>query len=386
MEGKTDRAGLLKAGALARAAGVSITTVKYYVKEGLVQPACKTGPNMAYYSPDCVERIRLIKSLQKDRFYPLSVIRSLLESGMGNTHEVELLNAIHKVDYRSSSETWSAAEAARQSGLTRPQIARLTEAGLLRPETEKGRPRYTESDVRILLLARQRLDAGIPLEQTLQAFGAYDAALLDAIGRDIDSLILASFLGRPLSTDAAIRLIQVSDETLDSYVALRRPALNREYGSRQLETLEGFTAALQSALRGLEELLERYALDGEAKALRRAETDPPQGDDAAAVAARLYARSLHRGGALIDRLAACGEARSWFMDPAAASGAGAESRLAACALRCCWLTLAPPLLNCGAAAEAAWEPLGRAARVCCGTGAEGFLASLRALLEVGKTA
>ena len=34
---------------------------------------------MAYYPPEFVERIRLIKQLQEERFMPLRVIRDLLE-------------------------------------------------------------------------------------------------------------------------------------------------------------------------------------------------------------------------------------------------------------------------------------------------------------------
>ena len=40
---------LLRIGELAKEAGVSLTTVKFYAKEGLIRPARKTGRNMAYY-------------------------------------------------------------------------------------------------------------------------------------------------------------------------------------------------------------------------------------------------------------------------------------------------------------------------------------------------
>ena len=47
-------------------------------------PAARAGEdtrNMAYYPPEFVERIRLIKQLQEERFMPLKVIRELLERG-----------------------------------------------------------------------------------------------------------------------------------------------------------------------------------------------------------------------------------------------------------------------------------------------------------------
>ena len=39
----------------------------------------RTSRNMAWYPPEFVERIRLIKRLQEERFMPLRAIRELLE-------------------------------------------------------------------------------------------------------------------------------------------------------------------------------------------------------------------------------------------------------------------------------------------------------------------
>ena len=66
---------LLRIGELAKEAGVSLTTVKFYAKEGLIRPARKTGRNMAYYDRACVNTIGTIRRLQRERYYPLSVIK-----------------------------------------------------------------------------------------------------------------------------------------------------------------------------------------------------------------------------------------------------------------------------------------------------------------------
>ena len=50
-------------------------------------------------------------------------------------------------------------------------------------------------------------------------------------------------------------MIRVSDETLDSFIALRRKALNREYGSRRLEDMGRFEQALSRALLAMEKAL-----------------------------------------------------------------------------------------------------------------------------------
>ena len=64
---------------LAEASGVSAGTIKHYLREGLLPDPVKTSRNMAYYPPEFVERIALIKRLQEDRFMPLKAIRRVLE-------------------------------------------------------------------------------------------------------------------------------------------------------------------------------------------------------------------------------------------------------------------------------------------------------------------
>ena len=66
---------------LAEAAGVSAGTIKHYLREGLLPEPVKTSRNMAWYPREFVERVRLIKQLQEERFLPLKVIRDVLENG-----------------------------------------------------------------------------------------------------------------------------------------------------------------------------------------------------------------------------------------------------------------------------------------------------------------
>jgi DNA-binding transcriptional MerR regulator len=73
--------GMLKMSELAERSGVSAGTIKHYLREGLLgsdQEVVRTSRNMAYYPPEFVERIQLIKRLQEERFMPLRVIREVL--------------------------------------------------------------------------------------------------------------------------------------------------------------------------------------------------------------------------------------------------------------------------------------------------------------------
>jgi DNA-binding transcriptional MerR regulator len=72
---------MLKMSELAERSGVSAGTIKHYLREGLLgngREVKRTSRNMAYYPEDFVERVRLIKRLQEERFMPLRVIRQVM--------------------------------------------------------------------------------------------------------------------------------------------------------------------------------------------------------------------------------------------------------------------------------------------------------------------
>ena len=71
---------------LAEASGVSAGTIKHYLREGLLPEPVKTSRNMAYYPPEFVERIRLIKQLQEERFMPLKLIKGVLDEDPERAH------------------------------------------------------------------------------------------------------------------------------------------------------------------------------------------------------------------------------------------------------------------------------------------------------------
>ena len=65
---------MLKMSELAERSGVSAGTIKHYLREGLLgdqSEVLRTSRNMAYYPERFVERVRLIKRLQEERFMPL---------------------------------------------------------------------------------------------------------------------------------------------------------------------------------------------------------------------------------------------------------------------------------------------------------------------------
>ena len=58
---------LIRIRELARRSGVSLPTLEFYLREGLITPARKTGRTMAWYRPDTVA-----STLKERQFLPLA--------------------------------------------------------------------------------------------------------------------------------------------------------------------------------------------------------------------------------------------------------------------------------------------------------------------------
>ena len=112
--------GLLKMRELAEASGVSAGTIKHYLREGLLPEPVKTSRNMAYYPPEFVERIRLIKQLQEERFMPLKLIKAMLDEDPERARAlVELEDRILERALAGEQERVSARRAARAATTSR---------------------------------------------------------------------------------------------------------------------------------------------------------------------------------------------------------------------------------------------------------------------------
>jgi DNA-binding transcriptional MerR regulator len=152
--------GLLKMSELAERSGVSAGTIKHYLREGLLGQGAdivRTSRNMAYYPPEYVDRLRLIKRLQEDRFMPLRVIRQMMETDPARAAAlVELEDRIlDRALEAGAAERVPATEVARRYDVPGNVLDRLVELGVLSPD-ERG---YDPDDLRIVA-AISRFRAG----------------------------------------------------------------------------------------------------------------------------------------------------------------------------------------------------------------------------------
>jgi len=143
---------LLRMSELAERSGVSAGTIRYYLREGLLgdgEDIVRTSRNMAYYPPQYVQRIELIKRLQEERFMPLRVIKGALQQDPERVHaliELEdriLERALASADARSRVSMKAVRE---RYEIPRNVLERLAEIGVLTP----SRAGYEQDDVKII--------------------------------------------------------------------------------------------------------------------------------------------------------------------------------------------------------------------------------------------
>jgi DNA-binding transcriptional MerR regulator len=164
----TAQDGLLRMRELAEASGVPAPTIKHYLREGLLPEPVKTSRNMAYYPPEFVDRIKLIKRLQEERFLPLKAIKNVLEEDPARAQAMlELGDQILDRALAGERSRTSAAEVRKRYGVPKEVLDRLAELEVLTP-TSRG---YSPSDVTIIE-AISRFRAGGYDEQI--GFTVYD--------------------------------------------------------------------------------------------------------------------------------------------------------------------------------------------------------------------
>lgn len=159
------RTELVRISTLAERSGVPSATVKHYLREGLLPgPRKRTARNMAYYDAKLVERIVVIKRLQKEHFLPLGVIKTMLSRGKRPADHRVAADAIAGVlRERAGPETRTRAEILK-GGMPEAQLDWLTQAGLLRPEGEAEGATYSGDDVELLRTLGASRRAGIDPE------------------------------------------------------------------------------------------------------------------------------------------------------------------------------------------------------------------------------
>jgi DNA-binding transcriptional MerR regulator len=219
--------GRMRIGQFARSTGVSRETVHFYLREGLLPPPEKVNARVAYFDEGHLARMRLIKRLQQVHL-PLASIKEHIQAMEGHsTTEIELF--IPKLtDYLSidgDEAELSVDEIVEQTGLTREQIARLEELGVLRPRSADGTLHYTQAERNAAAAAKMLLDQGVELED-LRFLQRHAELIEQEHGFILHHLILPALAAGRRDQVSATRGFQAL-RTIEAYL---RRQFRRQYG------------------------------------------------------------------------------------------------------------------------------------------------------------
>jgi DNA-binding transcriptional MerR regulator len=214
-----NEAGMLKMSELAQRSGVSAGTIKHYLREGLLGSegdVLRTSRNMAYYPEPFVDRVRLIKRLQEERFMPLRVIREVMASDPERAARViELEDRILELAAELEEDGRLSSDAAQETyDMPRNVLERLEELQVLTPNA-RG---YDRDDVAIIE-AISRFRAG-GYEEAI-GFTVYDTlryreALAPLVAEEV-SVLLARLAGE-VDVERAVEIISSGAEPLRNLI------------------------------------------------------------------------------------------------------------------------------------------------------------------------
>ena len=215
---------------LAERAGVSVATIKFYIREGLLPPPpVKTGRTMAYYDGPYLERLRTIRTLRDEHYLPLRVIRAVLaERGDAPLapHEAATLarvapGVLRRLAPDRPARAPTRAEILEGYPLLPDELALLEEMGLVGEDGQFG-----PADVELLEALRRAEAAGVTRDRfPIEGFGHYVELLGELARREVRTFTSrARDVPEGEVEDFALRALAVSEPIL---TLIRRRLIRR---------------------------------------------------------------------------------------------------------------------------------------------------------------
>jgi DNA-binding transcriptional MerR regulator len=151
---------------LERATGVGRETIRFYIREGLLPQPKRPSRNVAWYDESFVERVKLIKELQRKRFLPLQVIKAIV--GTDAEPSRDEVKALLELDGKLFPAVGGGAEmpaervteVARRTGLKATEVRQLADTGIIEIETRGGDQWLDDTAIRIVEVWGKMRQAG----------------------------------------------------------------------------------------------------------------------------------------------------------------------------------------------------------------------------------
>jgi DNA-binding transcriptional MerR regulator len=161
---------------LAQRAGLTVDTIRYYAREGLLRPPTKQGRHRLY-GADHLERLDRIRELQAQRF-SLAAIRAIVDAGRPGLEGL----------FIAAGRGYSLDELIERSGVDGQLVNGLREVGLLPDPAEFGGESYDDTDLAVLRAVAELRTMGMTPE-ILVALGRIYVDHFAELQRDVVDML-----------------------------------------------------------------------------------------------------------------------------------------------------------------------------------------------------
>jgi len=160
---------------LAQRAGLTVDTIRYYAREGLLAPPERSGRHKLY-GAEHLERLERIRDLQARRF-SLAAIRALLDT------EYRGLEGLFVGDDRQ----YGFDDLVERSGLDRALVEQLHGVGLLPDPASFGKEAYDDADLGLLRAVAEVQEIGMTPDVIVE-LGAVYVKHFRALQQDVHAM------------------------------------------------------------------------------------------------------------------------------------------------------------------------------------------------------
>lgn len=208
---------------LAHEAGITVDTIRYYAREGLL-PAPTPAGRHRLYGDRHLDRLRRIKELQERRF-SLAAIRAIVDTNRPGIDGI----------FDGAGRTYSLADLIERSGLAPELAEQLREVDLLPDPAEFGRDSYDDTDLHLLDAIVELQKIGMPPE-VLVELGAIYVRNFGVLQREVIDMLAGRT--RP---DWKPEMITTVQTKLSANAGQLIPAIDRVLNYVHQRTLQRFT-------------------------------------------------------------------------------------------------------------------------------------------------
>lgn len=218
---------------LAHEAGITVDTIRYYAREGLM-PAPTPAGRHRLYGDRHLDRLRRIRELQERRF-SLAAIRAIVETNRPGIDDL----------FSGTGRTYTLEELVERSGVPAPLVDRLRGVHLLPDPAEFGRAAYDDTDLNLLEAISDLAQLGMP-DDVLVELGAIYVRNFQVLQREVIDM----FAGKTHAEWTPEMRAAVQD--LSAETGRLVPAVDRVLNYVHQRTLQHFTLDAIRDARGSE--------------------------------------------------------------------------------------------------------------------------------------